>query len=102
FLSKELFTACAISSSSAIVKLSLFIFPLKFCGDVPIRRASSATLISDRTHNTLICSEIVISGTSLTHQLLSYQYKSSRLYRQRNNSPFTSQGTCRKISRLIK
>ena len=45
-----------------MVKLSLFIFPLKFCGVVPIRRASSATLISDRTHSTLICSEIVISG----------------------------------------
>lgn len=33
---------------------TLFIFPLKFCGVVPIRRASSATLISDvRTHNHL-------------------------------------------------
>ena len=65
-----------LSSNSAMVKLSLFIFPLKFCGVVPIRRASSATLISDRTHSTLICSEIVISGTSSFNQLLLYKYKS--------------------------
>ena len=50
FLSNELFTASAISSSSDTVKLSLFIFPPKFCGVVPTLRANSATLIFDRTH----------------------------------------------------
>lgn len=49
-----------MSSRSRIVKLSLFIFELKFCGVVPIRRANPATLIFERTHNTFICSEIVM------------------------------------------
>lgn len=72
FLSKELFTASAIFSNSAMVKLSLFIFPLKFYAAIPIRRAGSATLISDLTHNALICSEIVILGTSSLNHLLPY------------------------------
>ena len=47
------------------------IFELKFCGVVPIRLASSATLILERTHSTLICSDIVIRVLLVNHQFIS-------------------------------
>ena len=58
--SKEYPNVSARYSKSEIVKLSRFIFELKFCGIVPIRLASSATLMLQRTHSTLICSDMVI------------------------------------------
>jgi hypothetical protein len=48
-------------SNSSTVKLSLFIFEFNACGVFPILRANSATLIFERTHNILICSDTVIS-----------------------------------------
>ena len=68
--SKEHPTVSARYSKSEIVKLSRFIFELKFCGVVPIRLASSATLILERTHSTLICSDIVIRVLLVNYQFL--------------------------------
>ena len=66
--SKEHPTVSARYSKSETVKLSRFIFELKFCGVVPIRLASSATLILERTHSTLICSDMVIRVLLVKHQ----------------------------------
>lgn len=63
-------TTSARYSKSEIVKLSRFIFEVKFCGVVPMRLASSATLILECTHSTLICSNIVIGVPLVNYQFL--------------------------------
>jgi hypothetical protein len=57
----------AILSKSLIVKLSRFILLLRFCGEQPIRLASSARFMFNLAHNARIWSDIVKMASPLEH-----------------------------------